>query len=431
MSHVHDKAIDADGAHTSGGDSSAGDYYAQALLDSLRKLGFNASARGKPTTATLRLTPNGCADQLLDAIRATVHKNLLDGLPGHALLWERAQLMQLDMPANQRSANGHCYLLPTQTGWFAVNLARQEDIELLPAWLETEAVCRTPQVIDWQELEAHIRQADSARLRERATMLGLPFAALASHHSTHWFDWQPSANQLRSSTAPLIIDLSALWAGPLCAHLLGLMGGQVIKVESSHRLDASREGAPALFARLNQGKRSLLLDFRTPQGIKALTDLLERADIILTGSRPRALQQLGIDVGAIINKRKGHGALWVAITGYGAHGDNAHRVAFGDDAAIAGGLYFQPRERANNPLGGLQFYGDAIADPLTGLHAALATTHFWRAGRSGLLSVALADVAHLCASWCDRTLSLPRTRIQVRGLQQPLAALGEHTDQLC
>ena len=435
MSRVHDKARDANGGHASAREPCLSDRYAQALRSSLRNMSADARAIAEPSTTqqhlTPHLTPNDCADQVLKAIRASAKQNLLEGIAGHALLWERAQLMQLDMPANQRSANGHCHLLRTRTGWFAVNLARREDIELLPAWLETAAVCRTPQVIDWQVLEASIGAADTQRLSARANVMGLPFAAASSHRPKNWFDWQPRTNRLRRTAAPLIIDLSALWAGPLCAHLLGLMGGWVIKVESSRRPDASREGAPALFARLNQGKRSVLLDFRTPRGVKALSGLLRRADIVITGSRPRALQQLGIDADSIINNEKGDGALWVAITGYGVNGDNARRVAFGDDAAIAGGLFYQPRGHLGPNACPPEFYGDAIADPLTGLHATLAATHFWRAGQSGLLGVALADVAHQCASWCDQQIRLPRAHLPVRDQQQPLAELGAHTAQLC
>ena len=43
---------------------------------------------------------------------------------------------------------------------------------------------------------------------------------------------------------PRIVDLSALWAGPLCAHLLQLAGASVVKLESTRRPDGARFGAP-------------------------------------------------------------------------------------------------------------------------------------------------------------------------------------------
>ena len=62
------------------------------------------------------------------------------------------------------------------------------------------------------------------------------------------------------------------------------------------------------------------------------------------------------------------------------------RVAFGDDAAVAGGLV------AHGP-GGPCFLGDAIADPLSGIAAATAAAELVAAGRSGLVDVAMAGVA--------------------------------------
>ena len=41
-------------------------------------------------------------------------------------------------PAGRTSANGACRLIRAADGWIAVNLARPEDLDLLPAWLETD-----------------------------------------------------------------------------------------------------------------------------------------------------------------------------------------------------------------------------------------------------------------------------------------------------
>ena len=60
------------------------------------------------------------------------------------------------------------------------------------------------------------------------------------------------------------------------------------------------------------------------------------------------------------------GLTWVSITGYGREGSAAELVAFGDDAAVAGGLV------AADGAGGPVFCADAVADPLTGLYAAAA-----------------------------------------------------------
>jgi hypothetical protein len=73
------------------------------------------------------------------------------------------------------------------------------------------------------------------------------------------------------------------------------------------------------------------------------------------------------------------------VTGYGRP-DPQQRVAFGDDAAVGGGLI------ACAPDGTPVFCGDAIADPLSGLHAAVAALAGHAAGGGWLMDVAMAGV---------------------------------------
>jgi crotonobetainyl-CoA:carnitine CoA-transferase CaiB-like acyl-CoA transferase len=77
-------------------------------------------------------------------------------------------------------------------------------------------------------------------------------------------------------------------------------------------------------------------------------------------------------------------SVWVSITGYGRQYD---RVAFGDDAAVAGGLV------AIDERGLPCFVADAVADPLTGIAAASAVTEYREAGDRWLIDVSMADVA--------------------------------------
>ena len=87
------------------------------------------------------------------------------------------------------------------------------------------------------------------------------------------------------------------------------------------------------------------------------------------------------------------GRVWLSITGYGRGDAAPGRVAFGDDAAVAAGAAHAVAD-ADGPL----FCADAIADPLTGLHAALAAWACWRAGGGALLDVSLCGVtAHALA----------------------------------
>ena len=167
-------------------------------------------------------------------------------------------------------------------------------------------------------------------------------------------------------TGLIVVDLSALWAGPLCGDLLARTGATVVKVESTQRPDGARRGPTEFFDLLNGRKQSVALDFQSHAGVRILHDLVQHADVVIEASRPRALAQFGLDGPDLV--RAGGPQVWVSITGHGRDGDAANRVAFGDDAAAAGGLVVW---RDGIPL----FCADAIADPLTGLTAADACQH--------------------------------------------------------
>jgi crotonobetainyl-CoA:carnitine CoA-transferase CaiB-like acyl-CoA transferase len=161
----------------------------------------------------------------------------------------------------------------------------------------------------------------------------------------------------------------------------------VIKVESEKRPDGARQGNVDFFELLNTGKESVVLDFSSDKGIVQLRSLLEKADIVVEGSRPRALQQLGINPQQLL--KSAPGLTWVSITGYGREEPAANWVAFGDDAAAAAGVAMAT---ADPPI----FCGDALADPLTGIHSALAALAFWQGGGGVLLDLSLHKVTAQC-----------------------------------
>ena len=99
----------------------------------------------------------------------------------------------------------------------------------------------------------------------------------------------------RSLQGARVIDLSALWAGPLCAHLLYRCGAEVTSVSSVQRPDGSRQGNTALYEALHAGHEHLVLDFDDLEQRQQLAQLLASADVVIEASRPRALRQLALD----------------------------------------------------------------------------------------------------------------------------------------
>jgi crotonobetainyl-CoA:carnitine CoA-transferase CaiB-like acyl-CoA transferase len=189
----------------------------------------------------------------------------------------------------------------------------------------------------------------------------------------------------RVRARPLVLDLTALWAGPLCAHLLGRTGARVVKVESVTRPDGSRAGPAAFFDLLHAGHESVVLDLGTPAGRAALRALAAAADVVLEASRPRALRRLGLEAGEYVAA----GTTWTSITAYG-RGPGADLAGFGDDVAAAAGLVAWDR---GEPLP----CGDALADPLAGVHAAVATVAALHDSAAHLLDVSMHRVAAAAA----------------------------------
>jgi len=293
---------------------------------------------------------------------------------------DRQGQLELDPPGGRISCNRACRMVCAADGWVAVNLARSEDHELIPAWLGAEVAGDV-----WPAVEARVGAEACSDLVERATLLGLPVARIGEAAGGALDAPRLSLGAPgRRERTPRVVDLSSLWAGPMCGAILAAMGATVSKVESASRPDPTREAMPEFNRRLNGRKMHLSFDLKSPEGRARLRDLVVGADVLITGARPRAFAGLGLQPDAVFAENPG--LVWVAVTGHGWTGDAAARVAFGDDAAAAGGLV---RWIDGEP----RFLGDALADPLTGLSAAVGALEGLAAGGGVLVDASLARTA--------------------------------------
>lgn len=305
------------------------------------------------------------------------------------VLTERAALTGLTRQG-QMSCGGGARLLEARDGWLAVNLPRPTDLLSVPAWVGG-GLDEDP----WHAVERGVRGRFIDDLVESGRRLDLAVSRVGVGGARR------DPVTLRAMAAPaamgrpperlLVIDLSSLWAGPLCGHLLAEAGAQVIKIESLSRPDPVRLAAPAFFDRLHAGKESVALDFREEGDLERLRTLLLRADVVISSARPRAFEQLGLEPESVF---AGNPSLvWVAITGHGWTGEGRNAIGFGDDAAAAAGLVAQ--DGAGRPL----FAGDALADPLTGLAAAGGALEAIRRGGGFLVDASLVGAAGFVASF--------------------------------
>jgi hypothetical protein len=299
---------------------------------------------------------------------------------------DRTGHLDLDPPNQRTSCNRACRLLQAADGWIALNLARNEDRELLPAWLETNATGAP-----WDVAEAQVAGHGRAALVERATLLGLPVAAVGeTTGETLEAPRLPFGGRVRADRELRVVDMSALWAGPACGAVLAATGAIVVKIESVSRPDPTRFATPRFARQLNGRKLHMALELETPDGQAKLREMVAGADVLITSGRPRAFAALGLSLDTAFADNPG--LVWVAVTGYGWTTSAGERVAFGDDAAAAGGLVAwtdgEPR-----------FLGDALADPLTGLIAAVGALKALEAGGGVLVDAALARAAAGAAAY--------------------------------
>lgn len=323
-------------------------------------------------------------------------RNISDVPDLMAVLGERAAIGELQR-GGQTSCGGGTRLLATQDGWLALSLARPEDVQLIPAWLAE--VCgheRYPDRVGddlWDAIGHTVGRVPGAVLVDRGVLLGLAVSVLGETMvGGTGVSVTPMSSELGRRTLdgrrdpPLVVDLSSLWAGPLCAHLLQLSGASVVKVEGSRRPDGARRGPSAFFDLLHAGQHSVSVDFASAEECSQLARLVCCADVVIEGSRPRALARHGITPKLVAEH--GRARVWVSITAHGRHGTAGERVGFGDDCAVAAALVATD---SHQPV----FCGDAIADPLAGILAATATLSALTRESCVVVDVALSSVSRV------------------------------------
>lgn len=298
------------------------------------------------------------------------------GVPvdAHVVLTGRSALLGLTAQG-QISAGGATRMVRAEDTWCALTLSRSDDVDAVPALVEADDVGADP----WAPLQRWASSRPAVDVVERARLLGIPAAVLGESAAADPVV-RPLGPRSERATGLLVVDLSAMWAGPLCGQLLRGAGATVVKVESPGRPDGTRRGSVAFYDWINRGKLSYAVDF---EDRPAMIRLLAAADIVIEGSRPAALARRRLGPDDVAARA---GRIWLRITGYGTEGDAGTRVAFGDDAAVAGGLVRYGHD-------GPEFVGDAIADPLTGLYAATAVAESLRRGGGELIEMSMSATA--------------------------------------
>ena len=176
-----------------------------------------------------------------------------------------------------------------------------------------------------------------------------------------------------------VIELARILAGPWAGQLLADLGADVIKVESPESGDDTRKWGPpfvegndgenlsaAYYHSCNRGKRSVAIDFSTPEGAAAVRKLVADADVLIENFKLGGLKKYGLDYEAL--KTENPRLIYCSITGFGHDGPYAARAGYDFIVQGMSGLM-----SITGPAGGEpQKVGVAVTDIFTGLYSVIA-----------------------------------------------------------
>ncbi|MGD9775227.1 CaiB/BaiF CoA transferase family protein [Diaphorobacter sp.] len=193
-----------------------------------------------------------------------------------------------------------------------------------------------------------------------------------------------------------VLDLSRVFAGPLCGQVLADLGAEVIKVEHPGRGDDTRDWGMRIgqtettyYNSMNRNKRSITVDLQAPEGLKLIHALLPQCDVVIHNFKTGGADKLGLGYEQL--KALKPDLIYCAVAGYDTSGPEAQRPGY--DLVIQGeaGLMALNGEANTPPLK----FGVAVVDLMTGMYAAQAVLAALlqrsRTGRGRLIEMALYD----------------------------------------
>jgi crotonobetainyl-CoA:carnitine CoA-transferase CaiB-like acyl-CoA transferase len=174
-----------------------------------------------------------------------------------------------------------------------------------------------------------------------------------------------------------VADFTWVWAGPHCTLQLAHLGAEVIRVESSTRPCVTRMLPPfadfkpgpnrsGYFNQYNQGKRSITLDLKRPDGLEVARRLCAASDVVVENFAAGVMDRMGLGYAHL--RQASPGLIMISLSGYGASGPDSDKVSYGPAQVPLSGLSSLTGYRGHPPM----HVGVSYGDPTGGLHGAVA-----------------------------------------------------------
>lgn len=194
-----------------------------------------------------------------------------------------------------------------------------------------------------------------------------------------------------------VIEACSNLAGPVTGTIFGDMGAEVVKIEKTSGDDARHFAPPrigdlgATFQAVNRNKKSVVLDFKAPEDIAKLHELIRGADVFIHNMRPGVAESIGLssEAALALNPRLIYGA----ISGYGMAGPWRDRPGYDGMAQALSGVVAgngDPNGRPSVAVGG-------VVDKGAGMWLALAVLSALfrreRTGQGGVVRTSLLEAS--------------------------------------
>ena len=197
-----------------------------------------------------------------------------------------------------------------------------------------------------------------------------------------------------------VADFSWVLQGPRCTQWLGAMGAEVIRIETSRRLDQFRknppfaEGKPGLnragsFHQLNYSKKSCTLDLNQPEAAEIAKEIVKISDVAIENFAFGVIDRFGLSYSVLKSVKPD--LIMVSSTALGGTGPEKHHVAYGATIHSFSGICSLTgyTDGLPKPLGG------TYTDPLSGVTLAFAVLvalhHRARTGQGQFIDVSMAE----------------------------------------
>ncbi len=193
-----------------------------------------------------------------------------------------------------------------------------------------------------------------------------------------------------------VVEFGQFVAGPHTTLLLSSLGAEVIKVERPIYGDGGRgigffdkSGVSGFFTQQNCGKKSISVNLKHPEGLKAIYNLCIKSDIIVENFRPGSMERLGLGYEKL--SKRNPGLIMCSISAYGQTGPYSTRPGFGPLVEALGGVTELTGDPNSTPVQTRYMIADNIAaDKAVG---AICASLFdrTRTGKGQCIDISLLD----------------------------------------